>query len=538
MSGRELRGPARLVSAAALGIRPQRLRHLPVVLTAVLCSLIAAFARWGPDWPAQEYRALLSSTSVLSVWDNNWYGGTAMAGYSLVYPLISYVLGVAGTGVFAAVLCAFAATRLPLRRRARDMAYGAAVSLTLAASLLIGQIPLLLGVGFGLAAVRKQRAGRLVAAGVLAALCSLSSPLAGAFLLLVAVAFSAADSWRQLLPYAATVTGFLPALLLGGASGPDPCPWGCVAGTLALAAGIVLLVPRDGSPTQRVLYRFAGCYVAFGVLVFLVPNPIGGNLARLGWLIALPLACWLLPGLSRARLPLGVLALAAALTWTLVPVVDSVGRGAGDPSRNLSYYSGLLGFLREQNPAAGRVEIPFTRDHWEARWVAPYFPLARGWERQADFGYNSVLYRPLTAPVYRRWLYHNAVRWVALPDVALDPGGQAEGKLLRHPPDYLRPAWHDAHWRVWRVIGSPPIATGDAYVADLDTASVTLVFRVAGASTIHLHYSPLWHVVSGVGCASATRSGWLRVTSPRRGRVVLSAGVNGNLLSGSASCTG
>ena len=50
-----------------------------------------------------------------------------------------------------------------------------------------------------------------------------------------------------------------------------------------------------------------------------------------------------------------------------------------------------------------RVEIPFTDNHWESRWVAPHVPLARGWERQLDRERNALFYdgRPLTPARYR-----------------------------------------------------------------------------------------------------------------------------------------
>ena len=48
-----------------------------------------------------------------------------------------------------------------------------------------------------------------------------------------------------------------------------------------------------------------------------------------------------------------------------------------------------------------RIEIPFTRFHWETYVVAPRYPLARGWERQLDIKDNPLFYSgPLTAATY------------------------------------------------------------------------------------------------------------------------------------------
>lgn len=514
-----------------------------VVASTTACALVATFARWGPDWPALEFRALVATISPLPVWNDNWYAGTAMAGYSVVCPVLSRLIGTTGTAVAAAGLCAWGAARLPVCARrdqvAMRAAYGAAVTMVVTCSVLIGQLALLLGVGIGLAAVHAQRSGRSLVAAALAALTSMTSPLAGAFLLIAGIAMSAGMPWRRVVPYGAAVIGLTPALVLGGAAGAEPCPWQAVLAPLGVAAGILALVPRDGTATQRGLYRFAWCYLSCGVAAFVIPDPVGGNVARLAWLIALPLACWLLPAAPRRRIVAALVAVVASMAWTLVPVVDAVTRGAVDPARNARFYSGLLAVLRSENRLAGRLEIPFTRDHWEARWVAPYFPLARGWERQTDYTYNAVLYRPLTAASYRHWLYHDAVHWIALPDVGLDPGGVAEARLLRHhPPGYLRPVWHDAHWRLWRVAGAPPIAGGAARLTRLGDASLTLRFDRPGTSLVRVHASPLWQVTNGEACLAATPGGWLRVASTRPGVVTLAAAVNDQLLGGRTTSCG
>ena len=70
---------------------------------------------------------------------------------------------------------------------------------------------------------------------------------------------------------------------------------------------------------------------------------------------------------------------------------------------------------------ASALEVPLTRNHWEATYLAQDYPLARGWHRQLDRKVNPLFYdttQPLTAARYERWLRENAVRWVALPDRA------------------------------------------------------------------------------------------------------------------------
>src|SRR5439155_21434515 len=97
------------------------------------------------------------------------------------------------------------------------------------------------------------------------------------------------------------------------------------------------------------------------------------------------------------------------------PVRDAVV-AAGDPSTRASYSAPLVAGLARR--PAGRVEVPFTRSHWEARYLAERFPLARGWERQLDRDRNALFYDGrLTAARLRRWLDAGAVRWIALPNV-------------------------------------------------------------------------------------------------------------------------
>ena len=516
---------------------PRRRAGLMLTSTIALTTWIVVDARWGPDWPAQEFRAHLAHISAVLLWDNNWYGGQALAGYSVLYPLISRVLGAAASGVLACTVAMWCLSRLlPRRRGWPDRLVVASSLVTLAGLLLIGQIPFLLGTAAGLWAVLAVLRQRPLPAAAAAAACSLLSPLAGGFLLIVAAALAAALGWRRVLPLGAAVAGSGVALVLGGASGPMPDPWTSLVCVLVFCAWTLLAVPRDGSARHGVLHRLALVYALVALAAFLVPDPVGGNIVRLGRLLAVPLACWLLAGAGRRRRAALGVAAAVALVWAALPVVGSVTAGARDPSQSSSYYRGLLHFLSRQDPTLGRVEVPFTHDHWEAHFVAARFPLARGWERQSDLRYNAVLYRPLTAARYRRWLDRTAVRFVALPDVALDTGGKAEAALLRHPPSYLHLVWHDAHWRVWQVAHATPLATGAARLTDLDAASFTAHFARAGSAVVRIRASSLWRVVAGHGCLATTPGGWLEVSTSARGTVQVAAQLSAGVLSDGRRC--
>ena len=189
------------------------------------------------------------------------------------------------------------------------------------------------------------------------------------------------------------------------------------------------------------------------------------------------------------------------------------GPGLGDPSASPAYAAPLLARLRT-DPPSGRVEIPLTRGHWETVSVAAAIPLARGWERQLDRHRDRLFYGPRLDPTaYRRWLAANAVSEVALPDAPMDPAGRAEAELVARRPAFLRPVWHDAHWRLFRVRGATPVASPGAR-ARLAPDGVAVTTARPGRVLLRLRWTPYWRLAGGEGCV-VPRRGW---TGPRRAR--------------------
>jgi hypothetical protein len=347
-------------------------------------------------------------------------------------------------------------------------------------------------------------------------------------------ALTVARGWKRAAPLYACAVGIGVSALLGGASGPFSFQAKSLLGVVLFCALIAVLARTDA----RGLRWFAICYLLAALAAFAVVNPVGGNAARLGKLIALPMAVRFLPfdrtALSRV---VAVCAAAAAALWPSIAFSASIARGATDPSQRPDYYQGLLGFLRAQDGTDGRVEVPMLREHWEALWVARAFPIARGWERQSDMLYNSVLYHPLDPADYHRWLAENAVAFVALADAPIDYGGRAEAHLLAHPPGYLRPVWHDRHWRVWRVLGTRPLVSGAATITAATPASLSLRFSRPGVALVRIHASPLWHITSGAGCLGS-QNGWLVASAGRPGPMSIEAEPNDQLMTGSRACPG
>ena len=180
-------------------------------------------------------------------------------------------------------------------------------------------------------------------------------------------------------------------------------------------------------------------------------------MTRLGALFGGPVLLCALAGRRPAWL-LAVLSLPLAY-WQLHPPVRDTAQAAGDASTGAAYYRPLIAALRRAGGPPGRVEIPPLREHGEARFVAPAFPLARGWERQLDTKYAPLFYESgLTAARYRAWLDDNAVRWVAVADAPLDGAAKREAALVRGGLPYLREVWRDRHWRLYAVTRPRPLA--------------------------------------------------------------------------------
>lgn len=512
-------------------------RSRTAVRTAGIAAaiLIAAAAQWGPDWPAQRFRAWTSAHHGLIGWTDQWYAGHPLWGYSVLYPPLAGPAGAAGVGLLAVVALTALARRLapPELSATRTVVFEAAVVLAALECLLIGQVPFLLGAAFGAAALVAVQSSTSSAWTALAAAgCGLSSPLVGVFLL-VATPALAGRSRRRAVWLAPAGSGALLSGVLGGASGPDPFTAWQFGQLVLFCAALVAVRPRRGSA----LRRFALTYLAVGAASFAVPNPMGGNVLRLGLVLALPLAAAVLPnprGLARSLV--GGLLVVAAVVWSGQPVVSALEHGSTDPSRQASYYTGLLGFLARQNPREGRLEIPFTRGHWESLYVATVFPLARGWERQTDLQYNAVLYHPLTPAAYRRWLDQNSVALVALPTEVMDAGGAAERALLSRPVSYLRRVWGDRHWAVWRVRNVAPLVTGPARLIRLGPSSVQLYFARPGLAVLHLRWSE-WLQAGPGGCLQPAPGGWVGVRADRRGAVSLSARASFDLVVPDQDCS-
>ncbi len=477
-------------------------------VAVVLAGLTLLLEPPSTDLAAQVYRAGLFDRVGFALWDNGWYGGHHLPAYSVLFPPLGGWLGVRVVGALSIVLAASAGTRaLTAAIGPRAGASGAAVlggawlAASVAAMVTSGRLAFALGVAVGACAVLAVAHGRPGAAAALGLLTTAASPVAGLFVALACAGWAVAGRGRRrgaaiAAGGGAVVAGAMLALAFPE-GGVEPFAgssfWPALAATLILAAA----APRSA----RGVRVAAALYALLLAVSFAVANPLGGNAARLGALLAGPVAIALLWPRDRRRL-LAVVVLPLAY-WTADPAVRDWIQAGGDPSVRASYYAPLLAELKRRGGPLGRVEIPFTARHWEAAHVAASFPIARGWERQLDRRDNALFYGGALTPArYRRWLDALAVRWVALPDAALDPSARAEAALVRGGLPYLREAWRSPHWRLYAVrrpasLGALTLSAGG--------------FVVRGARTVRVRFTPYWTITTGHGCVSRAPGGWTTV---------------------------
>ncbi len=502
-----------------------------------------------PDLAGQVYRTDLFREAGFLVYDTRWYGGHDVPGYSLVFPPLAAWLGVRAVGAAAVLASA------TLFERAARAVYGpparwAAAWFAVAAlgDVWSGRVTFALGVSVALGAVLALVHERPAVAAALAGVCAACSPVAGALLALAGLTHSlAARSPRSLV-----VLGLPPAVVVAALvglfpeGGWEPYPLYSLLATLAVVAGYLWAMPAQ----RRVEWIGGVVYLAACVACVAVHSPAGANVERYGVLLAGPLLlCTLLSGRSRRGSVSGglrsvatVAVLCGIAVWTVWGPVRETAAVAGNPLTSASYYLPVERFVAGVEAPPGqpvRVEVPFTRGHWEAAWLAPRVSLARGWEKQLDERYDGVLLsKGLTAARYRIWLKEEAVGYVALPDAPLDPSSAAEGRLIEAGLPYLHEVERTRHWRIYEVVGATPLAQGPGTLSDLGHDWFQLRARTAGSFTVRVRYTRYWTVTAGTACVGRAPGGWTAVTARRAGAVTVTASFSiGRALGlGGASC--
>jgi hypothetical protein len=538
--------------ASRSGSSTRRAEALPVAGAAlVVVALAVPYLVLEPastDLAAQTFRADLWDSSGWVIWNDAWYSGHLVPGYSLLYPPLGALLGPRLVGALAALVAAVAF--MALARRAKPTAAGTVAGLWFAfgagALLYTGRITFLLGAAFAILALLALPRSAL--AGLLAALAALASPVAGLFTAIAGAALFLSGRRREGLWVGAGATVATLALVFAfPVGGWQPFAFSAFWWVAAACVLGAFLVPSD----LKALRIGIWIYVALLVGVYVIATPIGSNAPRLGALMAGPIAAFVLLDRRPKLLALLVIPL---LYWQLASPVGDLLRGTGEPSTEESFYAPLIEQLDARSGGRPmRVEIPSTRERWEAVYVAERFPLARGWLRQLETNdTDEFTDQHLTAEEYERWLRDRGVSFVALPNATLDYLSEEAGRLLAYEPTpFLREVWSNDDWRLWEVL--PPrgdrfvpgaaLADGGAKVTELGPDGFTVQAPGPGEYVLRMRWTSYFDVAEGDACVEDAGAESTRlvvpddVSGPQTIRVDARLSVDG-LLGRGRSCAG
>jgi hypothetical protein len=505
-----------------------------VAPVAIAVGFAVVYLIWQPrtvDLAAHTFRADLFGEEGFTIWNGQWYGGHHTPAYSILSPPLAWLLSPPLALVLAAV--ASAALFGPLARGAfgEESARWGSIWFGVGSATLLftSRLPFALGVAFGLAALLALQRHRYVWAVVFAALSPLGSPVAGLFLAMAGLAFSLSargDRLKLVEGLLIATAAFIPPAFLTWAfpeGGWAPFPLTAFLPILPFVVISLLALPRE----QTALRWGLVLYGIGATVALLLETPMGGNAVRLGALFGGPVmlcALWGRPPLRRrwvARvLAVGFLGLAV---WQWSAAVRDVTKTLVDPAAKADYFEPLREWLFRL-PDQTRVEIPFTRSHWEGSEIALEAPLARGWLRQLDTGLHPIFYRgEINRLSYASWLAENAVRYVALPSALPDKSSYNERALIERGLRYLRLRWKSDDWRVFEVLLPTPIviAQGDANIVleQMQSDELLLDVKRPGEAIVRVRWTPYWYAPNA--CVEPDGN-WTRVIADEVGFVRLS----------------
>jgi hypothetical protein len=498
-----------------------RTRCVGMAAAGVVCLVHIVLRPPSQDFASGHFRAGLFRDGVY-LWNNLWFGGHPLPGYGIVSPMLGGTIGVVPTAVVS-VLVATWCFILVMERlwETRPELPDPLLSIVLFAlgcgvNLWGGRLTFGPAVMFGTACILAVQRNRKVAAMLLAALCGLSSPLGAlSLVILLGAAWVANVTSRRFLVLVsvAAVTPIGVLIVLFPEGGWFPFHLGSLV-MLGVALGVVGWSARD-IPMVR---WFTIIYAVIAVAAFVVQSPLGGNVIRLGWLLAGPVAALTIRTHRRTILPVFV---AATLVWNWSYV--KIALLPAERTASASYYDSLAAYLHTL-PEVLRVEVVPTPTLTETDELAVHIQgIARGWETQIDRQMNAVFYDgTLDASSYHAWLLDRGVSVVALPLDSVRPMSEIEAAVIRSRPAYLEPIWSNADWQVYRVSDATPLADNGATVTDVQPESLTIAAPVAGWSTVKFRFTDMYEVTNGDACVSSTSDGWVRLLVHQPGTIRLS----------------
>jgi hypothetical protein len=134
-------------------------RALPTLLAAVLAAAYLIAAPVGADLPAQLLRTKLFGVEGFGIWNNWWYAGHNLPGYSVLFPALAWLTTPQLMGALASVGTAAAFEALAYRAYGNDAWLGASwLGAATVTELLSGRLTFAFGLcGAALTALALQR---------------------------------------------------------------------------------------------------------------------------------------------------------------------------------------------------------------------------------------------------------------------------------------------------------------------------------------------------------------------------------------------
>ncbi|MEU1017684.1 MULTISPECIES: MFS transporter [unclassified Streptomyces] len=509
--------PGRPQAPTAASSWHTRLARHPVAVVTVLAAVlhvvwVFAFANSGGDLAAQDAWAEFVGRHPDSAYNLAWYGGMHPVSYSVISPYLMSVLGVRTTMMIAGTLSATLLTLILVRSRAVKQPLWPALAglFALFCNAVSGRVTYGLGQMFALMAVaavfcwphrwRYKRWAKALVAAPFAALATMGSPVAGLFVGLVAVALFLSKRYPG-----AYALGVAPAVVVGLSawlfpfSGTQPMSFWSASLPLLFAGLVYFLVPKQWK-TVRIT---TAVYAAFVLGVWIISSQIGSNITRLAMSFAGVVLIAALPyTVPKSRKWYAVvLAFVGFTGWVGFKAGDDVVHTRPVLSWTRDLATPLIKELQEHGAERGRVEVVPARSHREASAFAPYFQLARGWNRQADMERNPIFYDDtLNSANYHDWLKRWAVHYVVLPKGEPDgDGGKRETQLISDGLPYLKQVWGNSDWRLYKVTDPTPLAEPNAVVQRAEQGEMTLRVKKPGRVLIRVPYSPWVSVVDTRG---------------------------------------
>src|SRR5215218_3983430 len=112
----------------------------PLALGVALATTYIAFAPKTGDLAAQSFRAGIVARTGFSSWNNFWYGGHHLPGYSVLFPAFGATLTPTVVGAIASLVAVWVFSRIVRTRATRPALATTAFALGVAANLVSGRL--------------------------------------------------------------------------------------------------------------------------------------------------------------------------------------------------------------------------------------------------------------------------------------------------------------------------------------------------------------------------------------------------------------